>query len=868
MIGDLSSEGVIAPFRRALSRPTPGAPCGEDSTRRNQPREHNIRTLTQTGATAKDVAAAVAFTIAEADELSRPKSDDRDDDLNRAVDFLATVATGGLIAVVAIPPDGGGATGATFQTVGESKELRGFLEAHAGKAGLYYTLNQPKPVAEQTGKNGRLREADVAAIRGIVVDLDPNPAVEATEGGYERERERLLSIATSWRHNVFASATAAIDSGNGVQIVWLFAEPLPNDPATRDRVKAQAKGLGDRLGGDRVHSIEHPFRIPFTENVPNAKKLAKGRKRTRARLIYFSPDTTATLADLNMAAPPAPVVEHAPIDPIDLDYAAVLAAASGEPLPAHLGPYRDALAPLAASLAGSNRSDRDFAIAARCIEEGLTNPTELAQVVFAVAPERLLEDGDRGRGEYYASHTITKALGRTRPKPQTQPDTWFTGAPAIRAEAWSVSSLCVVRGLVNPQKIGVRQWLVQPRLPIGDVCQCTGEPGISKSTLALRDALIVSTGREDLLRGAGANGSPISDERLHASGPVVIYNAEDRLDEMQRRLAAAQRHYGLTDQDMIHAVILWSGVDHGVLKIMERRNGDRGALTRADGADHLEETIRAHGAILAVLDPQISLLVGGQENSNDDADSLMQALAVMAARCRASITVVHHTSKATRGAAGDMGAGRGGFAAVGKVRSAFTLTNVTGLGAGEAAWGATAEEQLIRLDFSKTSHDRKPREPIVFRRRSAPVGNGSVQDVASAADHFAGTPREQLQARGDFAPVLELVDIKARIAATANQVSEKEKAGGVELATLIDGLMGDQLQVKLSDIRDDLADLMRDKRMCRATSRNTVDSHIKRVLGDGVDIDNGGQSVRIRLGRVGRGPTAPLHVIRDPVRDN
>ena len=55
---------------------------------------------------------------------------------------------------------------------------------------------------------------------------------------------------------------------------------------------------------------------------------------------------------------------------------------------------------------------------------------------------------------------------------------------------------------------------------------------------------------------------------------------------------------------------------------------------------------------------------------------------------------------------------------------------------------------------------------------------------------------------------------------------------------------------------------MRDSRICKATSRNTVDGHIKRVLGGGVTFDLDGASVRIRVERVGRGPTAPLHALR------
>ena len=787
-----------------------------------------------------------------ADGNAAPKSN-----CTAAAEFLKQIAAGGRVAVAAIVPDGP-LTGRTFDTSADADGLRDFLEANGGTANLYYSLNEPRPPAEQLGASGRLREADVSRIRGIVVDLDPRPDAEVADGGYQQERQRLLDTASAWRDNFFAAPTAAVDSGNGVQLVWLFSEPLPNDEASRARVKGQAKALGALLGSDRVQSVDHLFRIPFTVNLPDRRKLAKGRAATTSRLLYCQPKAAHTLEALSVFAAPAEADDSArPPAAIELDYAAVLAAAAGEDLPENLAAKRDALRPPKAA----DRSARDFALAAQAVELGVTDPTELAQVVFSLSPDKLLETDDQGRGEYYASRTVGQALAKTAPRQASPAESWFTGA-AQASSPPAGRELRVVRGIVNPRGIPVREWLIQPRLPIGDVTQCVGEPGISKSTFALRDALIVATGREAILRGAGADKSPLSPERLHADGPVIIYNAEDRLEEMERRLAAAQRHYGLTDGDMKHAVILWSGVDHGSLKVMARRGGDRGPLQRAEGADRLEQAIAEHCAVLVVLDPQISLVSGGQENDNDDADALMQELAEVAARRKTNITVIHHTSKATRGAAGDMGAGRGGFAAVGKVRSAFTLTNVTGAGAGEAAWGATAGEQLIRLDYSKVSHDRKPSDAIVFRRTSAPVGNSSGELPGTAGEIFAGGPREQLRARGDYAPVLELVDIKARTAAAASSASDKETAAGVQLAKLMCDLMGDSDQVKLSDIRDDLADLMRDNRICKATSRNTVDGHIKRVLGDGVDFDLGGAAVHIRVERVGRGPTAPLHVLR------
>lgn len=438
-------------------------------------------------------------------------------------------------------------------------------------------------------------------------------------------------------------------------------------------------------------------------------------------------------------------------------------------------------------------------------------------------------------------------------------EAWFTTAPTTERTAAAASSPpappvsskpVIITGLVEPTRLPVRQWLVQPRLPIGDVAQCVGEPGISKSTFTLLDALAVVTGREDLLRGKDEHGQPISQERLHLSGPVIVYNAEDRSDEMERRLAAAQRHYGVTSDEMQHPLMLWSGVDHGPLKIM-RRDHDRAPLSRAEGADLLEAAIRQLGAAMVVLDPQVSLCAGGRENDNDDADAIMQELAVMASRCGACIMVVHHTSKATRNAAGDMGAGRGGFAAVGKVRSAFTLTNVTGAGPGEGEWGVSETERLIRLDYAKVSHDQKPAEPIVFRRISAPVGNGAQTGAASTSELFIDNPREQLRLRGDYAPVLERVDIKARMRGAKAAAGDKAEAEARTIAGIADALMGEQDRVKLADVRDAMAAKLREVGLSRAKGRTTVNELIAGALHGGREITKNGQLLTIELEHAG-----------------
>ena len=171
-------------------------------------------------------------------------------------------------------PDGA-LTGRTFDTTKERTELRAWLQGRNGHANLYFSLNEPKPESECEGKAGKLLERDVARIRGIAVDLDP-------EGSdYNSERKRLLSLAQEWPDHFLAPATAAIDSGNGVQLIWLFPTPLLATAENIAAVKAQALGMNKMLGSDAVQSVDHLFRVPGTINLPNEKKRRNGRTPTQ-----------------------------------------------------------------------------------------------------------------------------------------------------------------------------------------------------------------------------------------------------------------------------------------------------------------------------------------------------------------------------------------------------------------------------------------------------------------------------------------------------------------------------------------------------------------------------------------------------------
>ncbi|WP_187972468.1 AAA family ATPase [Aquibium microcysteis] len=780
-----------------------------------------------------------------------------------AVSFLQSLDATGRHNLVAIDPydPSGSVEGRTFEP-GEFNAMRNWIRARSGRKNLYFTANEPCGGLEKPHR--KLKKDDIAAIRCVYADVDPDKTKP-----FHEERQRLSDLVEFLQSHP-APPTWTVDSGGGVQFLWR----VDKQPAAEagERAEAQGRGLRKLLGGDAIQNVDRLFRLPGTLNIPDAKKRAAGRSERPAALLRHV-DHRYALDELAALIPPqdgggltdqdqqialvraaydeidmGPVEEGRSLTELPWDVQRKLRSAmsadarlaalwEGDAAALSGTDTTDSawLANLAARLGGSTVETFDvteFGTLAAAWPKMADNDKHLSQRALSrawgnvAAPmiERRRQDEEARQGiiERFFEPMLGAAATAEGPR----------GPKGSRG-------LRIVTSLIEPASIPVREYLIEPRLPLGDVCQCVGEPGVSKSTLALRDALAIATGSERILRGeTGA-----SPERLHRAGPVLIYNAEDRLAEMERRLAAAQRYFGVAT--LPHPIYLLSGVDAEPLTIMQRKSSGA-PLLRAPGADRLESLIVQSGAIHVSLDPQISLYSGGVENSNDDMNALLQELANLAARHGVSIGVVHHTGKAGRDNHGDMAAGRGGFAAVGKVRSAYTLCRVTGRAEDEKDWAVGDDEDLVRIDFAKVSHGRKPKTPIVLRRFNVSVGNGQGMPAVAAEALFRDSPLERLRAEGDYAPVLDVVDVAAR-AASSKAASGKEDARKQQIARIVVEAVGEEPRFSLTGYIDLVGEMLRKAGLTKATTKRALMAEVSEALrGDGVVGKINGQDVRVR----------------------
>lgn len=210
-------------------------------------------------------------------------------------DFIATHAGDGILHLTAIN-DRGVFDGRGFDP-GDLDEAEAWVRAANEHGNAYFTVNAPG----KRCRKSKLDKSHIERLRAFWADLDPDDEIEAEPApaddpaatGYVRERNRLLALAERLPETDYPPSFV-IDSGNGIQVVWLFDEPIEATDETKATVEALGKRIEAALGDtENTNNVDRVLRLPDTVNWPNAKKRAKGYTSCRARLLHAGPERYA-----------------------------------------------------------------------------------------------------------------------------------------------------------------------------------------------------------------------------------------------------------------------------------------------------------------------------------------------------------------------------------------------------------------------------------------------------------------------------------------------------------------------------------------------------------------------------------------------
>lgn len=239
------------------------------------------------------------------------------------------------------------------------------------------------------------------------------------------------------------------------------------------------------------------------------------------------------------------------------------------------------------------------------------------------------------------------AAARLRDSAETKLTFEEAVAAAIRTRAYAFP---------EPSKIDPRQFLYGNHYVRKYASTTVAPSGVGKSSLEIVEAL------------AMASGKPLLGVEPRGKFRVWLWNGEDPLDELDRRIAAAMQHYGLTPTDIGNRLFIDSGRNMRIVTALETRDGAR---LSDPVVSAIIGQLRENAIDVMQIDPFISTH-RISENDNGAIDMVAKEWARIADETLCGIELVHHVRKLNGGPI-TVEDSRGAVALIGAVRSARAL---------------------------------------------------------------------------------------------------------------------------------------------------------------------------------------------------
>lgn len=279
----------------------------------------------------------------------------------------------------------------------------------------------------------------------------------------------------------------------------------------------------------------------------------------------------------------------------------------------------------------------------------------------------------------------------------------------------------------DPAQIPARRWIVGNTFARNFTSGIIAPGGTGKTQFAIQAALAVAAGRSDII------GRPVL-ERV----PVWYWNQEDDMDELDRRLAAAMQHFGVswadTELDGRQMLFIGSGVEQP-LTLAVRGTAEDDVATGPQVSTIIRQ-IKERGIGLFIADP-LAELHKVTENSNEQMRQVWGILRRIAVECQCATAVGAHTRKpdgaSSEGHVGNVDTLRGGGSQAGVMRTSVTLFEMSEKAAKEHGVNPKDRHLYVRVDDAKTNLFLKKPGATWYKRTSVPVGGLDGQKIGVLA---------------------------------------------------------------------------------------------------------------------------------------
>ena len=266
----------------------------------------------------------------------------------------------------------------------------------------------------------------------------------------------------------------------------------------------------------------------------------------------------------------------------------------------------------------------------------------------------------------------------------------------------------------DPITIPPRQWLYNRHYIRGYVSATIAPAGLGKSSLVLVEAVAMASGR------------PLLGVPVKRPLKVWVWNGEDPLDEIERRIAAIMLHYEVKPEEIAGRLFLSSGRTDPILLATKVRDN---VVVADPVVANIVRGIKEKQIDGLIIDPFVSSH-GVPENDNGAIDRVVKTWAHIADETGCAVELVHHVRKPSSGQAGfTVDDARGASALIGAARSARALNAMSD---SEAAKAGVDENRrsFFRVDDADGKRNMMPPMEAAawYRIVSVPLDNGTADD--------------------------------------------------------------------------------------------------------------------------------------------
>jgi hypothetical protein len=502
--------------------------------------------------------------------------------------------------------------------VDELDRLRPQIERLGERGDLYFGV----ALRRQRCPDGRGRKADCLCIPGLWVDLDWLSEVHHTPN-LPASREQAIELARSFP----LKPSAVADTGWGLQVWWLFAEPLPALEAEPllARWKATWQKLAGRLHIDPVWNIDRVMRLPGSFNMKR-NPITVTLKADYLRVYQPS--------DFDERLEPEPtVVVHERQPTGHLASADFNEHVTAEQVFATQSTWRTVRVDRNGDQHWHHDGSSNEISATTYGDDGFT-------CVWSETVASLTGCETRKPMTPWALYTFLLHRGDFKASYQDILDRGFKALELPREPPPPVVAIQVLRPRLRASSTyGLKEieWMWKPYIPSGKLTFICGQPAVGKSTLALDLAARVSRGAP--MPDGWGGGQPAN---------VILLSAEDDPEDTASwRLEAAG-----ADRDRI---LHFTGVEAA---------GELLTFTVPAHISVLHQAVTETGARLVVVDVLMAYM---DERVDVNADSkvrrALESLRVLAAATGVAVVCLRHPRKGG-GSANEAGGGSIAFSAL------------------------------------------------------------------------------------------------------------------------------------------------------------------------------------------------------------